>query len=146
VALLHTWLLLHYKLPSEPSARRVYVWRKLKRLGALLWQDAIWTLPLTTRTQEQFQWLTAEIIELGGEAALWQAQSLWPGQEPALVQQFNQQAETLYNVVLAALAQPEPDVAALGRQYQQAQAIDYFHTSLGQHVREMLLTARGDKI
>lgn len=142
---MHIWLLLHYKLPAEPSARRVYIWRKLKRLGALLWQDAIWTLPLTARTQEQFQWLTAEIIELGGEATLWQAQSLWPGQEAALVQQFNQQAETLYNAILAALAQPEPDVAALARQYQQAQATDYFYTSLAQHVREMLLTMRGDK-
>jgi hypothetical protein len=36
------WLLLVYKVPSEPSARRVYFWRKLKRLDALLLHDALY--------------------------------------------------------------------------------------------------------
>jgi len=34
-----TWLLLHYKLPTKPSALRVYTWRKLRRLGAILLHD-----------------------------------------------------------------------------------------------------------
>ena len=37
----HSWALLHYKIPPEPTARRVFVWRKLKRLGAILLHDAI---------------------------------------------------------------------------------------------------------
>ena len=36
------WLLLTYKLPTEPSRRRVYVWRKLKRLGAIRIFEAVW--------------------------------------------------------------------------------------------------------
>ena len=28
------WLLLVHKIPREPTAGRVYVWRKLKQLGA----------------------------------------------------------------------------------------------------------------
>ena len=33
------WLLLAYKIPREPTAGRVYVWRKLKQLGAIAVQD-----------------------------------------------------------------------------------------------------------
>ena len=35
------WLLLHYNVGSKSSAQRVYIWRKLKRLGAVLLQNAI---------------------------------------------------------------------------------------------------------
>lgn len=68
---MNQWLLLVYKVPNEPSARRVYVWRKLKRLAALLLHDTVWILPATAYTREQFQWLAAEILEMeGGEAHL----------------------------------------------------------------------------
>ena len=60
------WLLLAYKVQREPSANRVYVWRQMKQLGAIALQDAVWVLPETPRTREQFQWLAAEITELGG--------------------------------------------------------------------------------
>ncbi len=52
---MQAWMLLHYKLPREPTAPRVYVWRKLKRLGALLLHDAVWVLPATPSTRENFQ-------------------------------------------------------------------------------------------
>ena len=68
------WLLFHYKISPDPSAARVYIWRKLKRLGAVHYQDAVWVLPKSPHTLEQFQWLAAEIDEMGGEATLWLAQ------------------------------------------------------------------------
>src|SRR5689334_18930133 len=49
------WLLLHYKLPTRPSVLRVYIWRKLKRLGAILLQEAIWVLPDLPRTADDFE-------------------------------------------------------------------------------------------
>lgn len=51
------WMLLVYKIPREPTAGRVFIWRKLKQLGAIALQDATGVLPQTSRTQEQFQWL-----------------------------------------------------------------------------------------
>ena len=66
-----TWLLLTYKVPRDPTAGRVAVWRKLKQLAALALQDAVRILPANPQTREQFQWLAAEIEELGGEATLW---------------------------------------------------------------------------
>ena len=70
------WVLLVYKIPREPTASRAQVWRKLKRLGALLLHDAVWVLPATPWTREQFQWLAVEIGELGGEAHLWESHLL----------------------------------------------------------------------
>jgi hypothetical protein len=82
------WLLLHYKLPSKPSALRVYIWRKLKRMGAILLHDAVWVLPSLPRTAEQIQWLAAEIEEMGGNAIYWRASSLLQAQDESLIQQF----------------------------------------------------------
>ncbi len=140
---MHQWLLLHYKVPREPSASRVYVWRKLKRLGAVLLHDAIWVLPATPRTLEQFQWLAAEIVELEGEALLWEARLSQPEQEERLIQQLIAQVETGYREILAELAtsqgEVEIDRAALSRRYQQLKQQDYFQSKLGQQVREALL-------
>ena len=54
------WLLLIYKIPREPTAGRVFVWRKLKQIGALAVQDAVWVLPQSKRSAEHFQWPAAE--------------------------------------------------------------------------------------
>ena len=138
-----SWLLLVYKVPSEPSARRVYVWRKLKRLGAVLLHDAVWVLPANARTRENLQWLAAEINEMEGEALLWESHLSLSGQDEMLAQQFTAIVEAEYRVILADLQQAEPDLAALGRRYQQVKQQDYFQSPLGEQVREVLMTARG---
>ena len=138
-----TWVVLVYKIPREPAAGRVYVWRKLKRLGALLLHDAVWLLPATPWTREQFQWLAVEIKELGGEALVWESRMVLPGQDEVLVQQFVADVDEAYQAILATLQQPHADLAALARQYQQVQARDYFQSPLGRQVRAALLAARG---
>lgn len=140
---MHAWVLLHYKLPHEPSAPRVYAWRTLKRLGALLVQDAVWVLPATAHTRENFQWLAVEIGERGGEAMMWEAHLALAGQEEALAAQFVAQVDALYAELQADLEREGADLAALSRRYQQIQAQDYFHAELGQRVRAALLAAGG---
>lgn len=137
------WLLLVYKVPSEPSARRVYVWRKLKRLGAILLHDSVWVLPATPRMRENLQWLAAEINEMTGEAFLWESSLTIYGQDAALQQQFRTQTDNEYQSILTALAQPECDVEALARRYQQATTQDYFQSALGEQVRAALIDSRG---
>src|SRR5438067_13827583 len=136
------WLLLLYSIPREPTAPRVAVWRKLKRLGALLLADAAWVLPASEATREQLRWLAAEVAEAGGEALVWEAH-LALGQEEALVEQFAAQVEGPYREILAALTCEGADLAALSRRYQQVVAHDYFGSELGQEVRQALTTARG---
>jgi hypothetical protein len=142
---LSRWVTLVYKVPREPSAARVSVWRKLKRLGAVSLQDAVWVLPETARTKEQFQWLATEISELGGEVTFWASDLLFATSEEDLIRQFNDQVDVGYNEVLTLLKRKDADLAALSLRYQQLQGQDYFHSKLGQNVRKALLGARGEK-
>jgi hypothetical protein len=137
-----SWLLLVYRIPREPTAGRVYVWRKLKQLGAVAIQDAIWVLPHNARTQEQFQWLAAEVTELKGEAMLWEAQQLYATDEGGLRRQFIEPVETEYREILAALKRKNRNLADLSKRYQQAHARDYFASNLGQTVRDRLLSVQ----
>ena len=137
------WVLLVYRIPREPTSSRALVWRKLKRLGALLLHDAVWVLPATPWTREQFQWLTVEIGELGGEAYLWESHLLLNGQSDALAQQFQARVDAIYQEILDEVEQDEADLVALSRKYQQVRTQDYFHSALGVQVREHLMRARG---
>src|SRR3954469_10420816 len=135
------WLLLLYKVPPEPTANRVLVWRKLKRLGAILLHDAVWVLPPSPRTIEELRWLAAEIRERGGDVTLWEASLGLDGNDDDLVRQFLALVDGLYTGILGDLEQPEADLTALSRRYQQARRQDYFHSPLGERVREALLSA-----
>jgi Protein ChrB, N-terminal len=138
---MHSWVLLVYKVAPEPSARRVYVWRKLKRLGALLLHDAIWVLPATPYTHEQLQWLAAEIEEMDGSAQVWEAHPSLAAHDDELVRRFLAQVEAAYREIAAELERPSADAAALAKRYQQVQQQDYFHSALGAQVREALASA-----
>jgi hypothetical protein len=96
-SVLQSWLLFLYKVPHQPSSHRVYVWRKLKRLGAVLLHDSVWALPMSSRSLAQFQELAAEIANLGGDSLLWEARLAVGIQDKTLVQSL--------------LAQVEPDIA-----------------------------------
>lgn len=139
------WLLLHYKLPNKPSALRVYTWRKLKRLGAILLHEAVWVLPDQPRTAEQVQWLTAEIQEMGGEAYSWKANAILGENDESLTLQFKKQVDTIYTQLLKKLEKSRVDLQEISREYQQATSQDFFHSELGLRVREKLTSRRGDK-
>ena len=138
-----SWVLLVYRIPREPTSSRATIWRKLKRLGALLLHDAVWVLPATPWTREQFQWLAVEIGELEGEAYLWESRLLLNGQEDLLVRQFQARVDAAYQEILDGLEQDDADLVALSRKYQQVRAQDYFHSEVGLQVRERLMSARG---
>ena len=138
-----SWVLLVYKIPREPTAGRAYVWRKMKRLGALLLHDSVWVLPSTPWTREQLQWLAVEITELSGEAFLWESHLLLNGQGETLVQQFLAKVDPAYQEILADLERENADLVALSRRYQQIRSQDYFQSEVGKQVRTRLLTARG---
>ena len=64
------WLLLTYRVPSEPTRFRAYVWRQVKSLGCLYLQQAVCLLPFRPDLEAQLQQLVSKIEEFGGEAAL----------------------------------------------------------------------------
>src|SRR4051812_16040927 len=110
------WIVLTFRVPRMPTSNRVYVWRKLKQLGAIALQDAAWVLPATPKTQEHFQWLATEISELGGEARLWFSTLQLEISDEGLRKQFEAQAESEYKEILVQLKRKSRDLPSLARQ------------------------------
>ncbi len=137
------WLLLVYRIPREPTAGRVYVWRKLKQLGAKSLQDAAWILPATDRNREQFQWMASEIMELGGEVSLFDSELLMTSADPTLRERFESPVRDAYQEIIEALKRGKPDLAALAKKYQQIKAQDFFQCPLGDKARDKLMAAQG---
>lgn len=135
------WLFLVHRIPRDPSAGRVFVWRKLQQLGAISIQDAIWVLPKSAKNQEQFQWLSSEIREFNGQAMLWEAQALSEEDDASLRKQFIEGAEAIYREIIESLKSDKCDLPLLSRRYQEAQAKDFFSSQLGKRTRDKLIAA-----
>jgi hypothetical protein len=95
------WLLCSYRLPREPTRLRLAVWRRLKRIGAVMLHDSLWVLPQRPEAQEDFEWLAEEIEEQGGTALLWEARSLPAGQDAQVIDQFRRQSQAGYQSITA---------------------------------------------
>ena len=53
------WLFFTYSLPTEPSRARVYVWRQVKKLGAINYQS-VWIVPYSVERINEFKNLIEE--------------------------------------------------------------------------------------
>jgi hypothetical protein len=62
------WVIITYRLPSEPSRHRVAVWRELRRVGALSLQQATWVVPARPDFISAVERAIALIEGAGGEA------------------------------------------------------------------------------
>jgi hypothetical protein len=71
-----TWLVLIYRIPSEPTRLRAAVWRRLKGLGAVYLQNSVATLPAGPASERALRKLRREILEMGGTAQLLSSQAL----------------------------------------------------------------------
>ncbi|MGH7911531.1 MAG: Chromate resistance protein ChrB [Candidatus Dormibacteraceae bacterium] len=70
------WLVLVYRVPSEPSRLRATVWRRLKAVGAVYLANSVATLPASPTAERSLRTLRNEIVEMGGTAQLLRAQAL----------------------------------------------------------------------
>jgi DNA-binding transcriptional regulator PaaX len=64
------WLLLVYRVPSEPTRLRSTVWRRLKSLGAIYLQNSAAALPASVAAERALRRLRSEIIDMSGTAVL----------------------------------------------------------------------------
>ena len=70
------WLVFVHQLPAHPSNARVKTWRRLQQIGAVAVKNAVHVLPNTAEAREDFEWLRSEVVELGGEASVFEASSI----------------------------------------------------------------------
>ncbi|MBO0775415.1 MAG: ChrB domain-containing protein [Actinobacteria bacterium] len=64
------WLVLIYRVPSEPSRLRSAVWRRLKSLGAIYLQNSAAALPASVGAERALRKLRSEITAMPGTAVL----------------------------------------------------------------------------
>lgn len=94
------WLQLTYKVPSEPSQKRVWVWRRLQNLGAFALQNSIYLLPFSEEVEKQFRQLAHEIREMGGEASIFSVMALDVVDERRILQTLIEARTNEYNTVV----------------------------------------------
>ena len=122
------WLGITYTAPAKPSRARVYIWRKLKELGAEYYHGMA-MVPQTPRLLESVRKLTARMLEI---------RFVDPLDEEKVVAQFKRQAENdfrelfldfarLYEELGAPLEGDEEPGRVLRRRYGKVQSRDFFH-------------------
>jgi hypothetical protein len=80
------WLQLAYKVPSEPSQKRVWVWRRLQNLGAYALQNSVYLLPFSEEVEKQFRQLADDIHGMGGDASIFSVTALDENDERRILQ------------------------------------------------------------
>jgi hypothetical protein len=90
------WLLLTYKVPPEPAARRVALWRKLKGMGAVYLQNGVCLLPKTDDHIRRLKMLENDIAVASGESVILETAALDPGQETKVLSRFKAERDEAY--------------------------------------------------
>lgn len=127
------WVMIIYKLPrSKTTAKKVAIWRKLKRQGVYPLQDSVCILPYSERNLEKFEWLAEEIKEMGGDATLWMSKGLGAGQEDRIKEYFLDQVNRQYAelINLSGEASSIKQLQALWTSFNRVKAMDYLRSPL----------------
>jgi hypothetical protein len=90
------WLLLVYRVPSEPSSNRVSVWRDLKRAGALYLQQCVCIVPRHAKLRDELAAVREKIARFDGSSNLFELPDLPPEENEALVAGFRDLVATQY--------------------------------------------------
>jgi Protein ChrB, N-terminal len=94
------WLLLAYKVPSEPSSNRIAIWRELKQLGAYYPQQAVCILPGRTETRDRLSSIRQRIEDMGGTHTYLEIPFVPEAQHDELVASFRELADNEYAEII----------------------------------------------
>jgi hypothetical protein len=90
------WLLFTYWLPAEPSRKRVFIWRQLKKLGALSMEGSGWLLPKAEPFVTKIKDILNSVEEMEGTANLYSVTDFSETQEQRAIARFKQEREREY--------------------------------------------------
>jgi len=149
------WLFFLFNLPGTRASERVKFWRRLKKFGAIQLKTSAYVLPDEPTHYERFQWLSKEIVDVGGDATLARVAQLENMPYAAVVALFNDARSKDYNEIAEPLlglirdrkarkANPEAFVNQLQKlkgRFQEIQDIDYFHCSRAEDLQRLFQKA-----
>jgi uncharacterized protein YdbL (DUF1318 family) len=154
-----SWLLLVYTVPAEPSRKRAYVWREVKKLGAVYLRDGVCLLPQSPETLAAAETLARKVEEFEGQATVVSAAHLDQARAQDAVRQFQaaraeeyaeiaREAERLLEHIaretehrdfsFAELEELEQDLGKLKRWYAQVQQRDHFPATAAPEAEDLL--------
>lgn len=90
------WVLLVYRVPTEPATHRVTIWRTLKRMGALYLQQCVCILPAIDSVLEEIDRVVARIPEMGGECTIFDIPALRNDDEERITGHFRELRDKEY--------------------------------------------------
>jgi len=140
-----SWLLLVFSLPSNQASKRVEIWRKLRRYGALPLRSSGYLLPNLEPNREHFEWLAAMIRKYKGQASVIEVQSVDNLPAERLRQMFIEARSRDYKSVaaelkklLASAKQTPAQFGRVRRRFQEITEIDFFTAPLRSRVESLL--------
>ena len=105
------WLLLTYKVPAEPTSKRLALWRRLKGLGAVYLQNGVCLLPKTGEHVRRLKVLENEIAQMGGDCVLLETVALDRAQEDKVIARFKADRDDQYRELLGRCKDFEAEIA-----------------------------------
>ena len=100
-----------YKVPPEPAAPRVALWRRLKAMGAVYLQNGVCLLPRTDEHLRRLKMLENDVTSMGGETVLLTTIPLDAGQERKVVERFKAGRDDAYREFLSKCDAFEAEIA-----------------------------------
>jgi hypothetical protein len=94
------WILLVYRVPSEPSNNRVSVWRELKRLGVLYLQQCVCIVPAFADCVQGVQAVTARIEALHGTCDVFHVRDCDAAEQARLLTGFRRLSAKEYSEII----------------------------------------------
>jgi hypothetical protein len=106
-----SWLLLTYKVPPEPAAKRVALWRRLKGMGAVYLQNGVCLLPKTDDHVRRLKMLENDVVEAKGESVILETVALDRTQEEKVLSRFKADRDEEYREFLDKCVDFEAEIA-----------------------------------
>ncbi len=94
------WLLFTYWLPPEPSRKRVFIWRQLKKIGALSTEGGGWLLPKREPLSTNIADIACTVEKLGGKINLYTVAHFSEAQEQRAIAKFQQERDREYSEII----------------------------------------------
>lgn len=93
-----TWLVLVYRIQSEPTRLRAAVWRRLKTLGAIYLQAGTAAMPYDAASERALSRLHLEILNMSGSSILFRCKAL--SGETEAIDAFNTARSDEYDEII----------------------------------------------
>ena len=105
------WLLLTYKLPPEPAATQVELWRRLKGMGAVYLQNGVCLLPRTDEHIRRLKVFEHQIHSSGGDAIVLGVFALDSTRKERVVSRFTADCDEAYREFMVKCDRFEAEIA-----------------------------------